>query len=601
MAQPTSAWARWWPRLWPLGLFAALVLFALGPALTSGPLWSSRYDWRYFETMTEMARRTVAQYHQVPLWNPYSCGGEVGLANPQAMDAAPTFLLVLLFGTAWGFKLAMAVYLLCALHGCFILGRRLGLTPLPAALAAVSFGLSGYLALHLSSGHINFAGVGLYPYLLYCYDRAITRWHFALPAGALAAWIALLGGTFTPPMAGELLFLWATVTALLPEPAPADAPTPPRGLGRRLVHNYALLLLCAVVALGLSAARMLPALEFIIDHPRAPFRRTPDVSTLLQLLTDLWFWRDFGPLPGRRYWSHEYTARLPALTAPLLLLTLPALRRGPQQLRRLWVLAIVSALLAMGNFAPLAPWSLLQKLPVLRDLRVPSRHLVLCTLWLALLGGLGAQVLLTWIAGRRGERLARVVLTVLVLLCGADAAVFFAHSFKDVFTVQILLPPAPVRFYHVKGHWSLMRDLMLQGHGVLGCDEEAPLQRAEALDDNDVPQERLLDPAAGAIAESLWTPSRREITLDLTRSDTLLLINSNWNEHWRSADPRAPVTRLAGRLAVDLHGLGPGRHTIVLRYAPRSFFIGLIISALALPLCLLLFIRRRRPEPSPAP
>ena len=603
MGERTGMWASRWQRLWPWGLFIALVTLALWPALTHGPLWSSRYDWRYFETMTEMARRTVADYHQVPLWNPYSCGGEVGLANPQAMDGAPTFLLVLLLGTAWGFKAALLCYLVFALHGGYLLGRRLGLDPLPAALSGVSFGLSGYLALHLASGHINFAGVALYPYLIYCYDRALARWQWAIPAGALAAWIALLGGTFTPPMAGELLVLWATVSALLPEATPGGAPNAARAVAARLGRNYALLLLCALIALCLSAARMLPALEFIIDHPRAPFRRTPDVSTLPQLLGDLWLRRDFGPLPGRRYWSHEYTARLPVLIAPLLLLTLPLLRAGASRPRvaRLWLLAGVSALLALGNFAPVAPWSLLQKLPVLRDLRVPSRHLVLTTLWLALLGGLGAQALLRYLQRRRGPRLAAGVGVVLLLAAGLDAATFFAHSFQDVFTVRIVLPESPVPFYHVKGHWSLMRDLMLQGHGVLGCDEEAPLQRAEALDENDVPQERLLDPAAGTVTSSRWTPTRREIRVELQRSDTLLLLNSNWNEHWRSEDPRAPVVKIAGRLAVDLHGLGSGGHLVVLRYAPRSFTVGLCISALAIPLCLLLFIRRHRRRPAELP
>ena len=95
----------------------------------------------------------------------------------------------------------------------------------------------------------------------------------------------------------------------------------------------ALLLVAALAALFLGAYRMLPALEFIIDHPRAPFRRTPDVSTLVQLLGDLWLRRDFGPLPGRRYWSHEYTARLPLVMLPLLFLTLPLLRRGEQRQR----------------------------------------------------------------------------------------------------------------------------------------------------------------------------------------------------------------------------------------------------------------------------
>ena len=405
-------------------------------------------------------------------------------------------------------------------------------------------------------------------------------------------------------MAGELLLLWATAEALVAAPPPGAPPARLPAVLRRLGRNYALLFVCAAVALLLSAARMLPALEFIIDHPRAPFRRTPDVSTLPQLLTDLWFWRDFGPMPRRRYWSHEYTARLPAVTALLVLFTLPALRRGPQLVRRLWLLAVVSALLSMGNFAAWAPWSLLQKLPVLRDLRVPSRHLVLATLWLALLSGLGAQALWQWLRQRQRQRLGRGLLVALALVTGADAALFFAHSFKDVFTVHIVLPPERVRFYHLKGHWSQMRDLMLQGHGVLGCDEEAPLQRAETLDENDVPQERLLDPAAGTITDSQWTPTRRTITVELTRADTLLLINSNWNEHWHCLTPQAELVKPAGRLAVDLKGLGPGRHTLVLQYAPRSFFVGLAVSAVALPLCLFLFLRQRRrspPEPAAAP
>ena len=104
-----------------------LAAIALWPALSQGGSWSSRYDWRYFETMTELARRTVLWYREVPLWNPYSCGGEVGLANPQSMDGAPTFLLVLLFGTPWGLKLGMLLYLALGIFGTALLARRLDL------------------------------------------------------------------------------------------------------------------------------------------------------------------------------------------------------------------------------------------------------------------------------------------------------------------------------------------------------------------------------------------------------------------------------------------------------------------------------------------
>src|SRR5580658_7699917 len=76
-----------------LALFALLSVLAMSPALVGGALhrYSSRYDWRYFEALGELSRRTVVWFHQVPLWNPASCGGEVALANPQSLDAAPTF------------------------------------------------------------------------------------------------------------------------------------------------------------------------------------------------------------------------------------------------------------------------------------------------------------------------------------------------------------------------------------------------------------------------------------------------------------------------------------------------------------------------------
>ena len=613
----------WLTAVLPPMLFALLAMLALLPALQAGELWSSRYDWRYFETMTEMARRTVAWYHQVPLWNPYSCGGEVGLANPQSMDAAPTFLLVLLFGTQWGFKLAMAVYLFCGQWGMLLLGKRLGLSTVPAMLAAVCFGLSGYQAMHLSVGHINFAGVSLFPLLLYCYDRALSRPHWVIPTAALAAWIALLGGTFTPVMAGEVLVFWATADALLPLSASATQP-----ILRRLARNYGLLLLAGFLALLLGAMRMLPALQFVHDHPRPLFRRTPDVSLPRHLMLDLFAWRDLGPLAGRKYWSLEYTARLPLLSLPLLLgplgllllstlgslrprlaqlwsqpepdlqqpqepLTIPAMRLS----LRLLLLLLLGLLLSMGNFAPQAPWSLLQTLPLLRDLRVPARHLVLVTLWAALLAGLGAQVLHNWLALRLAPKrrwLQSLMLGVLLLGCSGDAVAFFYHSFQGVFTVRLILPPGPTPFFHVQGHWSQMRELELEGHGVMGCDEEAPLQRAKSLELGNVPQARLAEPDAGRILGSEVTPNRRTVTLELARSTPLLLLNSNWNEHFVTRTPNTAIQNVAGQLAVEISHLAPGQQTVVVQYAPRSFTAGLWITALAAPLCLAWFLRQQR-------
>jgi hypothetical protein len=585
-------------RLLPPLLFAALVVLALWPTWRHGAQLSSRYDWRYFESMAEVARRTVAWYQQAPLWNPYSCGGEVDLANPQSLDGAPTFLLTLLFGTAWGFKLALGAYYFLALGGMYKLARRLELSLCPSLLSAVAFGLSGYLAMHLSAGHINFASVALFPLLIYFFDRSFEQARWIIAAGAIAAWIAVYGGTFTPALAGELLLLWVPVVAARLPQEQDEGRAGVRFLGKAAV----LLAVCAVVAFFVAAYRMLPALEFIVDHPRPLFRRTPDTTLLHRLLWDLFAWRDLGPLPGRKYWSHEYTARLPQVVAPLVVCALIAAVRP--RFRRLVValvgLAMFSALLCLGNFAPVAPWSLLQKLPVLRDLRVPSRHLILLVFFAALLGGIGAQAIRDWLAKR--PRLGNALGVLLVALAAVDATAYTAFQFRDVFSVNLPMPPSPPRFYHVQGHWSQMRELIFAGHGVSGCDEEAPLQRAKQLDLGDVPQAKLADETAGAVIEHLFSPNRRRITVELSRSNTLLLINSNWNEHFRLDAPSqargARIERPDGKLAIDLTPLGPGRHTLEVIYAPRSFTIGLALSLIAWPLLLLLFWfgPRRRSE-----
>ena len=88
------------------------------------------------------------------------------------------------------------------------------------------------------------------------FDHSLDEWEWIIPTGMFASWIALLGGTFTPPMAGELLVLWATMAAL----------------ARRSLRPFALLAAAGAVALAVGAVRMFPAAA----QPRPPRLRAPD-------------------------------------------------------------------------------------------------------------------------------------------------------------------------------------------------------------------------------------------------------------------------------------------------------------------------------------
>ena len=85
----------------------------------------------------------------------------------------------------------------------------------------------------------------------------------------------------------------------------------------------------------------------------------------------------------------------------------------------------------------------------------------------------------------------------------------------------------------------------------------------------------------------------------------MVSVNENWNEHWRATTSngiRAEVIRVGPKLARDNDGgrLGArvpaGRYTVAFVYRPRSFVVGLGVSAAAIPLAIagFLLLRRRR-------
>lgn len=132
-------------------------------------------------------------------------------------------------------------------------------------------------------------------------------------------------------------------------------------------------------------------------------------------------------------------------------------------------------------------------------------------------------------------------------------------------------------------------DDVLQGHGVISCLEEAPLERAEKLEVGPVPQVFALDPSAAEITKVSWSPNR-------------IVVNENWNEHWKTTN--GSVSKVGGKCAADKDGgqlaveLAAGEQAATLYYRPTSFVVGVVVSVLSSLAVLFLFCRRRRMSPA---
>jgi hypothetical protein len=534
--------------------------------------FSVNYDWRYFSSWIEVGRRSYLWFHQMPLWNPYGCGGEVLLANPQSMEASPLILLSLVFGTALGIKLALVAYYFFAFHGMYVLGRSYGLERPGALLASVLFGGGGWLALHISSGHANFASAALFPYLIVFYrSTTYDKIFWAIPMGAAAAWIVCDGGTSTPAMATVILLTFALIDVWKLKSA---RPLLSLGAG-------------ALCAFAFCAFRFLPALEFATDHPRRQWET--DSTMVWQMLRDGYLWRGVAPVGNKRYWFHEYGWRLSYLTPPLILWSFKV-----KKTRSLWIVALVGAAIVAGSAIPFGPWWLLKHVPLFRDLRVPSRYAVMFALAFPLLCGGAFDDLRARFARKSWLKPATIAV---VALCAIDGLAFDWYCFHDKFEMAMTPAPKGTPFHQVKGDWRSMMNHVMAGHGAIGCDEEAPLQRALQLDEGPTLQVKLDDPTAGTVREKEWTPNRVTVEVSLAKPATVLF-NQNWNEHWKSDKgelvkwgEKWPRDRDGGRLAVAAPA---GNYSFSVFYRPRSYVVGASISGLMAPLLILLFLIWRR-------
>ena len=108
-----------------LVMFAIISIVFIMPLFMRPGFWG-QMDWDQFVSWNAIARNTILEHHQIPLWNPYVEGGNVLLAHPHASWLSPSFVFVLIFGAVAGLKLQVFIHLLLGLVGMFWLCKQPG-------------------------------------------------------------------------------------------------------------------------------------------------------------------------------------------------------------------------------------------------------------------------------------------------------------------------------------------------------------------------------------------------------------------------------------------------------------------------------------------
>ncbi len=574
-------------------------------------------DQRYFAALWETTRVTIRDFHQLPSWNPYHCGGIVLYQDPQAPFPGPLFLLTFFWlPTAVGIKVWVLAHLLCGALGARALVADRGGNAAEQVLGATLVAACGFMAEHIGGGHLAFTPFLFLPLILWALRRALRDVRYAVLVAALFALADIEGGTYPVPlMAAAVAF-----ECLARLGSAADR----RALARVVP-------LVAVLFVLLAGVRIVPVLHYLREHPR--FMPLDDRISIAEVF-GFWTTRVHGRgVAGHGYVWPEYDDYVGIVPVALMLvgvaLAIFARKGDPERRERRIDVALLVALVwcALGNISGPSLFGLLHKVPIYASLRVPSRYLGPAMVAFGLLAA-GALTVGRGALEKRGlgVRALRAVLAIevaLVLGIAVDVTLtnqrVIQQGLDPVVPTSPLVPRASAGadfFQNGGASYSQFATFPVAGFGTRNCYVPLEWKPAPGIVDGRVAQARVEPPTAGTVVQTSWSPN--EIVLD-ARADAAatVIVNQNYETGWRlegddlagtlgafvvrenrfwdiRARPRdLPAKGAIGLLAVRLP---PGVHHLVLRHRPPGLRLGLLLSLLGVGLSIAI-VRRRAPLP----
>ena len=544
-----------------IGVVLGSIAFALifgGPLLEQFFRLGLANDWDYHMELHWVPFYTVTHFHQFPLWNPYKCGGMPMLGNPQSRILTPFFLLHLLFGPLVGLHLEIIAHIAIAFSGAYVLARVLGISKLGAIACAGTFAGSSWYYLHMAVGHTTFIGAAYIPWIIALFRLACARRRLTLAAAAgfFTALIFLEGGIYPAAYCGLLLFIVSLITAL----------------ERRSAFPMLALATAGALTIAFAAPKLLPMFRLTGASGRwvDPF----ETNTLSMFFQELLSRNQNFPrsLPGGFWGFWEYGAYIGVFFAGLAFLGIVlSFRRALP-----WLIASLFLLgLAAGNYGPYSPWVLLHRLPIFAAEHAPTRLLLLVTLTVGILAGLGAEALST-IKKPWGTCIAATILLFGLIDCWLVSARNLRYVFggdQTAFAQSATFH----QFYDPNDHHMYM--MAKANLGAIGCYEPAsPGTHAYASNRPGYAGEQYLLWGQGQVSIAQWTPNALTYKVDAI-TPAAIVVNQNFDPAWRIARGQGHLYSEDGLLAVRVPA---GKQELTLDYRDTTVFWGFMIFALAL-------------------
>lgn len=557
-------------------------------------------DWDSHYSQSEFARVSLFDFGQLPLWNPYHCGGMSQIGNPQDDSINPTTWINFWLGPVVGYKLAFLFYLFIGLVGFYYLALYHKVSPLGSFVASCVFNLSLSL-LTFAVGQTTFYSINIIPiaYLWHLKSLETGKFkHILLTAISLSA-ILFTGFIYLPQV---LLFLF--VGTLINLFIKKDL---------SLLKVFALYTLLFV---GISSIKLLPALETLYRYPRyvreplSGFSIKSLANSMLSRSQDFEGAQEWGVktksfLIGQNWGLEENSVYVGFLS--LAIFGLGIFLAKTKRKKELVTIFIVFLILAFGlNITP-SPFGFLHSLPIFNTIRVAQRYKFYFMIPFALFVGFGTQIIWKYIGKKK--RVFKVLFASVILFVVLDLVIVNSALFSKSFTADHPVIKKDHNFLHVcstpksESEITPYSSFSDEYKGVLSntsvsrfCFEPVPFSdHTSCFGEEYYRGEVFFLNSKNILKNYLWSPNQIVVFPENNESD-LLVFNQNYDPGWRVEIDGVgkPVKNYSGLVAVDVPRLA---NNIKLYYLPTSFIIGSLITLLT-TLAISLFLRYNREKNS---
>ncbi len=526
-------------------------------------------DWDFVCFQNEVARQTILEYHQFPLWNAFASGGRPLIANHQNGFLRPLFLLTLAFGCVVASKLEIFITVAFGMVGMFLLSMHYRMHPLAGVLSACIFGLTSFFSLHITEGHFIFLSFYMLPYVFLFYLKSFERLWWAILSAACVALI-ILGGGSAYVMIPLIVFLgtYALISAI-------------KKTNVSPLTNLAFIFL---LAFGFAAVKLIPTIVYTMSHP---ILKVSNELTRPLGLYHIFFGTeqglDMNRFVGQVWGWHEYGAYVGWLPALFFVVGLVFFFKSEIALIGAGIFTFI---VSIGDFGNWTPWHVLHQLPFVQSTHVPSRFVIMFVFALAIIAGLMLNLIL-----KKQDHL-KYICVIVVLLAVLELLVVDSKTFAQAF------PNRPIEFedrtdfkqindYNVgrSGADSSMYMNLIGHNGTLDAyDPVFHPTYARGLNDENYKGEVYLE-LEGNTSYEYWSPNKLIVNVE-TQELNRVIINQNYDKGWRVKGGQAESFN--GLLSTNV---SESDKKVEFYYLPRSFIIGAIISLVSTSVCVIFYIR----------